>query len=364
MSVVATRAIRAFNPAVIVANNPSVITGMIADADGEMVASKYWPPTTSPITAIDYFLTIVGDGSTVNLAFEVQADTADAPNATVLGAATAAFAGPATSNWTGAQGLVTDTGALVLGVPVWIVAKRISGASLSGALSFQLNGSTGILPRLTGFERIRHYNGANWTTTALTEQSIRLVVTHADGTIVGFPVTGNAAAPSGVTDIFGTNRQGIRLKYGAQYKIPGVGLFLTKAGSPADLVFEVYAGAVLQYSQTILAASIVSNVWFPCYFTSPIVLPANTNLYIVLKQAGDGGTDAADYDMSGYPITSGYVSAMLPPDCRFVSGTGNDPTVLTVSTTFVPRIFPMIDDPAVELDEASGVSAVLGRGLH
>lgn len=352
-----TRALRLSN--IVHIANPSFggLTSMIMDADGEELAVKYFPPTTSPITAIDFFLTAVGDLSTVNFAVRVESSTSDAPNASVLGAASAGFAGPATSNWTGAQSLASNTGALTLNTPVWLIIARTSGSSLSVALSAALSGAS--VGMLSNGERERVFASSSWTGVTATSSMCRVVVTHANGMFVGLPLTGAIGNPSGITDIFGTNRQGLKLKFGAQTKLLGVMIRATKTGSPNALVAELFENTTSKTTGTVAAAEVISNQALPIMFDSPQLLAADVDHYIILKQSSDGGTDAADYDLNGFPITSGYISAMFPDEVRFVSGTGDDPSALTESTTFIPQMWPLLDDPATDIDmSASGTGFV------
>lgn len=338
--------------------NPNVISTMIMDANGEELAVKYYPPTTSPITQIDFFLTVVGTGSSVNLRVRVESDSSDAPSGSVLGAASAEFAGPASSGFTGAQSLASDTGTLTLNTPVWLIIYRSSGTSLSGALSFQLNGTTNITMLGQG-DVVRVYTGASWTGTAAGTTVCRVIVTHQDGTISGTPVTGNIGNPSGVTAIYSTNRQGIRFKSGSQIMVRGVMLALTKTGSPSALEVLVYESTTSQYgTTTVPAASIITNRYTPVFFSSPILLAADTNLYVVCRQTSDGGDASNNYAFRGSPITSGYVAAMEATDVRFVSGTGDDPTALTASTAFVPHLWPLLDDAAADLDMTGGTGSI------
>ena len=363
----AARATRITSPIGAMVSNTGAITNMIMDADGEELAIKYYPPTTSPITAINWFLTVVGTGSSVTLATRVESDSSDAPSGSVLGSASSGFSGPASSNWTTAQSLASNTGTLTLNTPVWVILARTGGSSLSGSLSFQLNGTTNVNSLATGdVERL--FTAASWTGTAVQQVIARVVITHADGTISGNPSTGNQGNPAGVTAIYSTNRQGLRFKAGAQVKIFGVMIELTKTGSPSALEVLVYESTTSQYgTQSVPAASIVTNRATPIFFSSPIFLAANTNLYVVFRQASNGGDASNNYTFRGMPMTSADIDAIMAPDTRFVSGTGDDPTALTVSTTFAPRLFPLVDDTATDIYAPGGgliVHPGYGGGTH
>jgi len=112
----------------------------------------------------------------------------------------------------------------------------------------------------------------------------------------------------------------------------------------------------------------------PVWFSSPVLLAADTNLYIVLGQEADagggvlgtdGGDDSNDYDSRVVAVSSTYRSAALPADVAFVYGTGDDPTAYTVSNTDIPYIIPIISDPATDLDQAAagGGFPILGGSV-
>src|SRR5687768_804622 len=99
------------------------------DADAEAIAMKFYADRVSPITHLDMYLDIAGTVTGTNFSLSVETDSSDAPSGTVLGAASAAFAGPAVDGWVGAQALATATGALTLNAPYWVVLRRVSGTS-------------------------------------------------------------------------------------------------------------------------------------------------------------------------------------------------------------------------------------------
>lgn len=328
------------------------LSNLTMDADTERLGYKYFPATTSPITDIDVYVTPTGTVTDSNFILRVETDSSDTPSGTLLGTATPEFAGPSAGGYIGLKTLATNTGNLTLNVPVWITMLWSSGGSLSGTEYIRWAHIYG--RNEVNQERVRHYNGTNWTTTSVTSYPILFVIKHLDGTYVGLPITSAIVSPTNAIDIFGTNRQGIRMKFGSQVILRGIQIYLAKVGTPNNLVASVYEGSTLKYSGTIPQANVVNGIISPIFFTSPVLLTANTNIYVILSQESDGGTDSADYDNRIYDIQSPYIGAILPPDMRYVYGTGNDPTTYTVETTEVPMMALIIDDPAVDLDEAGG----------
>jgi len=322
------------------------------DADTEKLAVKYYPATTSPITDIDLYLTPTGSVTGVNFKIQVETNGADIPSDTVLGAATTEFAGPSAGGFIGLKTLVTNTGNLTPNTPVWIVLFRSSGASLDASNYIRMARMS------VSFEypKARHYNGTNWTTTSASAYSVCLVIKHADGTYVGMPISSNYGYPTNGGYIYGTNRNGIKIKFGSKVFLRGIQVVLYKTGTPNSLVVSVFEGSTLKYSETILQTSILSATGIPMYFTSPILLASNTDIYITLKQESDGGNSSNYYRSYIYDIASvNYIECLCSPNLRFIYGTGDDPTLYNIETTEVPNINPIIDDPAIDLDEgASG----------
>ena len=325
------------------------------DADTEKLAVKYYPATTSPITDIDLYLTPTGTVTGVNFKIQVETNGADIPSDTVLGAATPEFAGPSAGAFIGLKTLATNSGNLTINTPVWIVLLRSSGASLDASNYIRM----ARMGTSMEYPRARHYNGTNWTTTSVTVYSACLVIKHADGTYVGMPINANSVNPTNGGTIYGTNRNGIKIKFGSKVFLRGIQVFLYRLGTPNSLVVSVFEGSTLKYSETILQTSILSSIGIPIYFTSPVLLASNTDIYIILKQESDGGSSSNYYRSFVYDIASAnYIECLCSPNLRFIYGTGDDPTLYNIETTEIPNINPIIDDPAIDLDEGA-----VGGGL-
>jgi hypothetical protein len=344
----------------------SLVTGMIIDASTEKIGFKYYPMTTSAVTGCD--LRVTRTGTPGNFRIGVFSDSSGSPNdAAQLGGYSSNWTPGSGSGWIGAQTLSTNTGALTKGTPIWIVIEYVSG-TIDGSNYIQaeyVNGKLISENRLSN--SVRHHNGTNWTTTTAQSVMPTVVVSHADGSYVGFPLTTGLAATS-AADIYvngGTTQvQGVRFKAGAQVKVIGVAYFLTKTGSPNDLVFTVYEGDTSKYSVTEVAANVTSGALSKIYFDSPVLLAADTNLYILLSQTGT--SDANDYDLRAWTLHSTYVGAAVSSDFRMVYGNGTTPSGLTVSTdVWVPLLMPLIGDPTTDLDMSGGggvVMPVIGGG--
>lgn len=327
-------------------------SGMVIDATTEMIGFKYLPATTSPIVAVDIRLTLVGTSPT--FICSLWPDTADTPDTggTQLGTDTPGWTLAATG-WTGLKVFGTDSGNLTVNTPVWIVIEYSSGTC---------DGSNNIQAQARGvgtlFDRIRHYNGTNWTTTAAIQTAIPfIVIKHADGTFAGIPLTA-VAARSSQNDIYvngGTTQvQGIRFKCGAQIKVLGVAYWITKTGSPDALTWTAYEGDTSKYSESIAAASVISfasGIFNIAWFGSPILLAADTNLYLIASQTGT--SDSNDYDLTTAVFDTTYIDAILPADFRFVYGNGTTPSGLTVSSTEFPFVFPVVANMATDFDQAA-----------
>lgn len=327
-------------------------TGMILDGSTEMLGFKYLPSTTSPIVAVDIRLTLVGTSPT--FICSLWPDSADTPDTggTQLGTDTPGWTLAATG-WTGLKVFGSNSGNLVVNTPVWVVIEYSSG-TIDGSNNVQAQArGTG-----TAFDRIRHYNGTNWTTTSVVGAVPFIVIKHADGTFAGLPLTA-VAARSAQNDIYvnaGTTQvQGIKFKCGAQVKVLGVACWITKAGTPDSLTWTAYEGDTSKYSNSIAVASVMSAATGPfniIWFSSPVLLAADTDLFLIASQTGT--SDANDYDLTTAVFDTTYIDAILAPDTRFVYGNGTTPSALTVSTTEFPFVFPIVANMASDFDMSGG----------
>lgn len=334
----------------------NVMTGMILDGTTKKLAIKYYPSATSPITDIALRLAVTGNPGSFKMGIfantYASATNGSPDDAAQLGGWSTTFDLAATG-WTSLLALATNSGNLTNGIPVWIVIVWDSGVcDASNYIQLQQFSTSSY-----GSNKLlqRHYNGTDWTTTASQGTPSIIVVKHADGTYVGLPIT-IAIAASAAPDIFvntGVSQvQGFRFKCGSQIKIQGISYFLTKAGTPNDLTWSIYEGDTLKYSQSELVANVLSGTMSVVWFDSPVLLAADTYLYIIASQAGTSGSN--DYDLRCWTIDDTYIAALVPADMRFVYGTGNTPSGLTVATTEIPWCFPIISDPASDLDMSAG----------
>lgn len=324
-------------------------TGMILDASTEKLAFKYYPQTTSAITDVDVRLNVIGAPG--NFRIGIFADASNAPDdATQLGG----YSG----NWTigadgmtGLQTLASNTGALTRNVPVWVVIEYVSG-TIDGSNYIQLQRLSNATSSY-GLDLQRHHNGTNWTTTASQVLLQTFAVKHADATYGGLPLqlilrsTSNDIYVNGGT----VQTQGVKWRTGAQQRVIGVMFYLTKTGTPNDLVITVYEGDTSKDSTTLVAANVQSGAQF-AFFNAPILLAADTDLTILFTQTGT--SDSNDYDLHTWAIDAAYLSAVAPSNMRFVSGNGVVPSALTASTTQVPFCVPVWDDESADFDSTSG----------
>lgn len=340
----------------VVLGNPQIYQSLIASSTNttvrvqtttEKIAFKFYATSTQAITDIDFKMAKTGTVTGINFKMEIQTDNADKPSGTVLGGATAEFAGVATTgNWTGLKALTSNTGSLTIGTPYWLVLYYSSGTSPDASNYIYIYRSS---TSSYGGGKLRNFNGTDWTTvTALTGVGYA-VYKLADGSYVGLGASAAGGAASGLTKVFSTNRQGLQMKFAVPVEIQGVYYRVAKAGTPSTLDFDVYSGSTLLYSQTVQAADITSITDTICLFASPVFIPAGVNCYIILHQTSNGGTTGNDYDVR---VTSAqaaaYLPTLIPSTWALVSGTNTDPTQLSVSTTLAPALAPIIQDPSTD----------------
>lgn len=347
---------------------PTAATNMIINADHEMVAFKYIPCSTSPIVSCDLYLDITGTVTGIDLTLEMWSNTAgttevlDIPNA-VLGATgnckVAAFAGPAADGWTGTKTFAENSGNLTIGEPIWLVVQgHNNSGTLSGTDFFQLcrTGNT-----ITFWNIIRHHDGTNWTNTAAVAGQGAVILTHLDGSMGLGHVANAASGSSGYTDIYDTNRQAIKVRFGSKVIIAGIqNIQFAIVGTPETLQLSVYKGTSCVYGPT--NTNVVAGRTTPAniMLTSPVTCDEDSDYYFVFSQAGT--SDSNDYDMICLKFDSDYIDAAAWAYFRFCYGTGTDPTAYTVSDDRLPVCLLILDDPINSLDvpAASGSSPRFG----
>ena len=337
----------------------SAAANIVLDGATKQIAFKFFPPKTMEVVAVDLNLVRTGAPTGSQISCEIQTDSSDAPSGTALDDTIIGDTSPAATGWWGEHLMLVST-QLTINTPYWLVVKVSTVGAIDGANFFQARHASTSMA-FAG-ERIRAFNGSDWTTVSAISTAGLFVLKDSTGAYHGFPLSA-ADANSSRTDIFGTNRQGMRFKTGSQIAVTGVQVKLGKAGSPNDLQAVLYEGTTQKGIATLPGGSILNNTYRVLMFPSPVLLAADTNIYIVLRQASDGGSDSADYDLRVMAINGSYIGAVLPADWRQISGTGDDPTALTVHTDEIPMIAPIISDPAVDLDQAAGGSETIITGF-
>lgn len=323
---------------------------MLLDGTTKRLAYKFFARAGDPITHVDFYLSQTGSPTGVTLTAEIQTDASGVPSDTLVGTATAAFA-PTGNSYQGAQALGSQAD-LTVNTPYWLVV-RVAGATLLDATNFYQARQCGVGADANR-ERIRAYNGTNWTTVAeFAGPGLFVVMNTAAGHYQGFPIL-LAPANSAATDIFGNNRQAVRYKIGAPTTFDGIAIQMAKQGSPSNLEVLVYEGSTLLHTQAMDSTPFETNQEQVCHFDPPVEVAADTNIYFVFRQAADGGNDTNDYDVRVTTVQSDYVGVFLPPDVRFLSGTGDDPTAYTVDNSQVPAISPFVRNPATGLTSEGG----------
>lgn len=334
---------------------PTGITGST-----QMLGVKFMATTTSAITDVALYIDETGDISTHTYDVSIQSDNAGVPDGTDLGADKSFTT--ADDGWIALQTLPTNTGALTVGTSYWVVVDVNAGIP-DGSNNIKLRSNTVFNNSVLA----RHHNGTNWTTTPILYGATAMVFKHADASYSGYVGGIDSADASGYTDIFDTNKQGIKTRFGSQMKILAFQCQLTVAGTPGNLTASVYEGSTLKYSSfPMVGAFVPSEATIRLCFDTPILLAANTDIYIILSQDGTSGSN--DFDMTTYTSPSAdYVEAYLPDNFRMVYGSGADPTAFTVSTTKAPvDCYMLISDPATDNDETAGGGGgqrVIGGGV-
>jgi hypothetical protein len=325
------------------------------NAATEKLGVRFISTTTSAITDVDLDIDMNGSPTTVNFKMQIETDSSGSPSGTALGTATASF-NVSADGLVGLKALGSGTGALTVGTAYWLVIyDNGDGGAPDGSnyIEWRHNNNSIYSDREYG----RHYNGTDWTTTALEAYRGGIVLKHADASYTGMAIdsgTGTSAVdPTTPTNIYDTNKQGVRLKFGSKVIIQGVSVYFRKTGAPSDVTITVYENTTSKYSEVITAADISDRNPTFVWFASPVALASDTNLYIVASCAGC--TAGNDWDAWGWSFStaSGYQPVFMPADYDFVYGTGSPPT--TVLNGFSPIAFePAFTVLSTDFDETAG----------
>ena len=325
------------------------LTNIIIDAAGEKIGCRFYPQYYNDVvTAVDMFVTVVGDCSGITFTLQIEGDTAGEPDGVAIGAATAAFAGPNVSGgaqqWLGGGTNPINLGAsasLTINTPYWLVLSIASGTP-DGTHSLQLRGSY-TAQYIGNGTRVRHHNGTNWTTTTSVASFANYIIKYNSGKLQGFSYC-VAMARSAQNDIYvnsGSNQvQGLRIKLACKALISSVIVRATKTGTPNDLVCTIYEENTQKQTQSFDDALFTTAYSHQIVFQTPVVLNANKNINIVFSQTGT--SDSNDWDIYTSVIPANYMSLMFTSGQGFIYGVLANPNDLTLSTTEFPFITPYV----------------------
>ncbi|MGQ0636453.1 MAG: hypothetical protein ACT4QC_17715 [Planctomycetaceae bacterium] len=334
------------------------------DSTTKKFGCKFYPTKSTAITHINPNVFKAGTVTGINFTAQIETDSGGAPSGSVLGAATAAWAGPSANGFVGDKALGSNTGTLTVGAPYWLTVQRDSGTP--DASNYIAPGVLSTTPS-RGFNDcgVRGFNGTDWTTVSLTVGHPACVFKDSDGVYSGCAITGVGNHGS-ATDIFSTNRQALKTRFGCQRTILGVRGEFTKSGSPGGLTIRCYQGATEKGSMgTLAAADVISNDGATTILlATPATVDPDQDVYLVLGQASDGGSDSADYDVRGSTLQSGFDTAALPSNWRYCYGSGNDPTAFTVDANFLPYISLLAVEPQDDFDAVSGAGVITPVQVH
>lgn len=347
--------------------NVAVATNIVVDASGHAIGIRFVAQSASPIISVDMLLRTYGDTSGCTFKFRIETDNNGVPSGTLLGSASAGFAGPssATTQWwcgggTNPINLGSNTGDLTVNNPYWLILYE-DGTDPTGTNYIQAYRIASLNPSGTGAsnrETFKLDDGSlawNHATSGTNYVPIYILKTH-DGNYHGLSITGPLNLPS-APDIYGTNRSGIKLRFGAKTYLHAIEINLRKTGSPSDLECKIYEGSTLKATITIASSAITTLTIRRYFLPTPQLLAADTDIYIIFGQDSSGGSDSADYHIYSMQCHPTYYASLVPTGyCCGVYGTGSDPTAFSaVSPEYVPHIYPLINDTINGLDmDAAG----------
>lgn len=331
-------------------------TGMTIDSATKKLGIRFYADRVTPIQGVDIFLHIIGSMTNVMLKASIQTDNAGLPSGTIVngGAArTNAFAPPSSSAMTGLL-LFTggaNTGLLSLNTPYWLVIED-GGGSASCSVGNTV-GSRNFGVQNHG-DQGRLYNGTDWTTVATVSSSACVVFQHTNGSYSGQAST--AASTVSPRTVYGVNRTGVRQMFGVPVNVSGASFKIRRTGNlPSNLEVQLYFGPALKETvtlnvQAMQAGTGVTDQVLSVVFSQGYLLPAKTYVYVILHQAGNGGTASIYYTFWTSRPVSTYIDSLMGTSWRMVYGTNADPTQFTVSTDEMPYTAGVsLVDPGLDL---------------
>lgn len=357
---------------------PVDTSGSIATYDGikaaaHRLAIKFRAPDAISIASVA--LRLAGAGTTTGITYtvEIQGDSSDAPDGTPLGTASAAQAAPAggTQRWIDFLSLGSATGNLTQGAPYWIVLKDGGGTTPTGSNYVSIQATGGVNTKDSALaEKGRKYE-SDWTSVAVSINLFMYVLKDTNGHLYPGAVQNSSSnSSSTVADVYGVNREGIRVCFGSLTTVYGFSLAVGKSNSPAQLDVEVYRNDTLVDTLEFPSATIASTTRFSGVFPTGVVLQPNDYLYLLLHQNGNGGDDWNDYVLQGFsvPTSAPDLTSCLPQNVVHVGMTSADswasPSAsLTVSTGFFPKCELSFGDVNADFDSAASGGLLTHPGM-
>lgn len=273
------------------------------------------------LNTVRAYVTITGTLGASDLVCDIYSDANGLPNASLASVTLGAV--PATG-WITFSGF---TQALTAGTPYHIVFRNANASPTSNYATyifstpslFQGSLSQGTVgSNLYGWNAIRSTNsGTSWSVWQACIAGVRLG--YSDGTFDGMLLR----TWSGATDlIYSTRASGVKFTTPATWptlNVAAVSFTMGgRGGSPSgNAQAQIYTGA----SPTLLATSDTSvppgNVGASAtcvfYFSSPVAIPANTIIRVVVSETANSDTSSNYYGLSEFLIDSDANSvAMLP----------------------------------------------------
>lgn len=321
----------------------TALTVTYLDSITKKLAYKFVAADTVSIDSISIRFTVTGS-PVANIKLSIQTDNSDAPSGTILGDSTDAFAAPTALGNTGMKALKTRTGSLVKNTPYWVVIEPSAVTTLNSTNYLQLTR----MP-VACFEKIRTYNGADWTTVTAQTYSCHLIFKLRTGTVTGYQFAAQARTAS--NNIYDTLRQGIKFRVGAKVEISKVFFVIHKQTTPNSLILKCYKNSTLLSTDSLAAGLVTAAANHSIVLTTPFIANPDTNYYAIFSQTGT--SDAAYYDIFVATCDSNLASAVMSDSTAFVFGSGNDPTALTVTRGQIPLMCPLFNNIQYSLTTAA-----------
>ena len=326
-------------------SNYNTSSNLVLDADNKRIAIAFLVTKTMSISEVDLNLTASGTLTGINFRIRIESNSGTSPSGTILGSGNAITSSFTVSS-TGFQGLKAlsqPTGDIAANTLIWIILYREDGNSLSTTNKVSSRGPNAFQPPSALI-----FNGTSYTG-GFNPANSGHILKSTTGELFGNPWTSNF---NSFTTIGGTTVAGIKYKVSSKHTLRGVVANFQRNSSPGNVTIDIYQDDVLK--RTVTGASPVNFTTFTTYF-DPVTFDAYSTVYVIYKNPNNGGGNYVTY---GAYLQEAYRTAIFDANTAYIYGTNAQPSQLSVSNSYWPRIYLLFTDQATDFICDNGCSSV------